>query len=131
MKGYTDNIEAVSINNQSFRKVIYTAKYSQLVVMSLKPGEEIGMEVHEVDQFIKIESGEGTAVLDGVEYDIADGSAIIISAGSKHDIVNNSNRDMKLYTVYSPPEHRDGVEHESKEDALGDAEHFDGKTTQS
>ena len=110
MKGYVVNIEKASEENNNFRKVLYTAKNSQLVVMSLKPGEEIGEEVHELDQFIRVEEGEGRAILDGVEHQIEDGSAVVIPAGTNHNIINTSNEEtMKLYTIYSPPEHRDGV----------------------
>ncbi|MEW6611064.1 MAG: cupin domain-containing protein [Patescibacteria group bacterium] len=131
MKGYITNIEQTTIKNDNFRNVLYTAKHSQLVVMSLKPKEEIGEEVHALDQFIRIEAGEGLAVLDGVEHAIQDGSAVVIPAGARHNIINTSHdAPMKLYTLYSPPEHRDGVVHKTKEDALAQEEHFDGKTTE-
>lgn len=130
MKGYVENIEKESLANENFRKVLYTASNSQLVVMSLKPGEDIGEEVHELDQFLRVEAGTGKAILDGVEHPIEDGSAIVVPAGAKHNIVNSGSTPMKLYTIYSPPEHRDGVIHEAKEDAMNDDEHFDGKTTE-
>jgi mannose-6-phosphate isomerase-like protein (cupin superfamily) len=131
MKGYVVDIEKVTKENKNFRKVLYTAKNSQLVVMSLKPGEEIGKEVHELDQFIRIEKGKGKAVLDGVEHKIEDDYAIVIPAGARHNIINTSkDKEMKLYTIYSPPEHRDGVVHKTKDDAIADDEHFDGKTTE-
>jgi len=131
MKGFVDNIEKLTLENENFRKVLYTAKNSQLVIMSLKSNEEIGEEVHELDQFIRIEKGKGKAVLDGVEYEIADDFAVVIPAGTKHNIINTDVDDpMKLYTIYSPPEHRDGVVHATKEDAMNDDEHFDGKTTE-
>lgn len=131
MKGYVVNIEKVTKENENFRKVLYTAKNSQLVVMALKPGEEIGEEVHNLDQFIRIEKGEGKAILDSVTYDIEDDYAILIPAGTRHNIINTSaDKKMKLYTIYSPPEHRDGVVHETKADAMADDEHFDGKTTE-
>ena len=131
MKGYVVNIEKASEENNNFRKVLYTAKNSQLVVMSLKPGEEIGEEVHELDQFIRVEEGEGRAILDGVEHQIEDGSAVVIPAGTNHNIINTSNEEtMKLYTIYSPPEHRDGVVHQTKTEAEAGEEHFDGKTTE-
>ena len=131
MKGYVVNIEKASEENNNFRNVLYTAKNSQLVVMSLKPGEEIGEEVHDLDQFIRVEEGEGRAILDGVEHLIEDGSAVVIPAGTSHNIINTSNeKTMKLYTVYSPPEHRDGVVHQTKAEAEAGEEHFDGKTSE-
>jgi len=131
MKGYVVNIEKETEENSNFRKVLYTAKNSQLVVMSLKPREEIGMEIHDLDQFIRVEEGEGKAVLDGVEHGLKDGSAVVIPAGTNHNIINtSSSEDMKLYTIYSPPEHRDGVLHATKPDAEAEEEHFDGKTTE-
>lgn len=131
MKGYVVDIEKATRENDNFREVLYTAKNSQLVVMSLKPGEEIGEEVHSLDQFIRIEVGEGKAVLDGMEHDIRENFAIVIPAGTRHNIINTSNNGtMKLYTVYSPPEHRDGVIHLTREDAVSDDEHFDGITTE-
>lgn len=131
MKGYTTNIEKATDENEDFRRVLYTAKNSQLVIMSLKPGEDIGEEVHEVDQFIRLEKGSGKAVLDGAEHAIREDDAIVIPAGTKHNIINASDTEaMKLYTVYSPPNHQDGVVHAMKEDAMGSEEHFDGKTTE-
>jgi mannose-6-phosphate isomerase-like protein (cupin superfamily) len=132
MKGFVVNIIKASLENEYFRKVLYTAKNSQLVVMSLKPGEEIGEEVHQLDQFIRCESGQGKAVLDGVEHQISEGLAVVVPAGAKHNIINSSaDKPMKLYTVYSPPNHLDGTVHKSKTDAQADeGEHFDGKTTE-
>ncbi len=130
MKGYVINIEKATEENENFRKVLYTAKNSQLVVMSLKAGEEIGEEVHTLDQFIRIEKGEGKAVLDGTEHKIEDGFAVVVPAGTKHNIINTSDEEMKLYTIYSPPEHRDGVVHQTKADAISNEEHFDGNTTE-
>jgi mannose-6-phosphate isomerase-like protein (cupin superfamily) len=131
MKGYVTNIEDDTMKNQDFRRVLYTGKNSQLVLMSLRPKEEIGLETHTLDQFIRVEAGSGVAVLDGVEHQIADGTAVVIPAGTKHNIVNNSEREeLKLYTLYSPPEHRDGTIHRTKADALAQEEHFDGKTTE-
>ncbi|MBU4353428.1 cupin domain-containing protein [Candidatus Parcubacteria bacterium] len=131
MKGYIANIEKDSLENENFRKVLYTAKHSQLVLMSLEPKEEIGDEVHNLDQFIRVEAGSGLAVLDGAEHKIADGSAIVIPAGTRHNIVNSSETEkMKLYTVYSPAEHRDGVIRKTKAEAMAGEEHFDGKTTE-
>ena len=132
MKGYAGNIEELTLQNSNFRQVLYTAKHSQLVLMSLKPGEEIGSEVHEEnDQFFRIEKGLGKAIIDGNEYEIVDGSAVIVPAGSKHNIINVSEtEDLKLYTLYCPAHHRDGVLHATKEQAEADDEEFDGKTTE-
>lgn len=131
MKGYIENIEKAAKENKNFRKVLYTAKNSQLVLMSLQPGEEIGEEIHELDQFIRVESGEGVAVLDGVKHEISDGFAIVIPAGTRHNVINTGGKEMKLYTIYSPPEHKDKVIHPAKADALADKEdHFDGITTE-
>lgn len=131
MKGYLINIEKATKENENFRKVLYTAKNSQLVLMSLKPGEEIGEEVHTLDQFIRVEEGEGKVVLDGMEHKIEDGSAIVIPAGARHNVINNSDEEIKLYTIYSPPEHKDSVIHSTKADAIADKEdRFDGITTE-
>lgn len=131
MNGYVINIEKAAQENGDFRKVLYTAKNSQLVVMNLKPKEDIGEEVHNLDQFIRIEKGLGKAILNGVEHPIGDGSAVVIPAGTKHNIINTSeDGDMKIYTIYSPANHRDGVVHATKEEAEKDEEHFDGKTTE-
>ena len=128
MKGFVKNIEALSVANSNFRQVLYTAKNCQLVVMSLKPKEDIGMEVHKLDQFFRVEEGSGEAILDGVHKPIGTGFAIIVPAGTKHNIVNTGSASMKLYTLYAPPNHRDGVIHRTKADAEADKEHFDGKT---
>jgi mannose-6-phosphate isomerase-like protein (cupin superfamily) len=132
MNGYITNIEKDSIENDNFRKVLYTAPHSQLVLMSLEPGQDIGEEAHnELDQFIRVETGNGLAVLNGAEHEIGDGSAVVIPAGTLHNIINTSETDkMKLYTVYSPAEHRDGVIHKTKAEAEADDEHFDGQTTE-
>lgn len=132
MKGYKDNIEKLTLENEDFRKVLYTAKHSQLVIMSLKPNEEIGMEVHEDnDQFFRFEKGQGKAVIDGNEYALGDGDVVIVPAGSEHNIINISASDpLKLYTLYCPPHHRDGVVHATKEQGETDDEHFGGKTTE-
>lgn len=130
MPGYVVNIEKASEENNNFRKVLYTAKNSQLVVMSLKPGEDIGEEIHNLDQFIRVEMGQGKAVLNGTESLISDGFAVVIPAGTKHNIINGPDSAMKLYTIYSPPNHRDDVVHQTKEEALVDDEHFDGKTSE-
>jgi len=131
MKGYVSNIEKLSLENNNFREVLYTAKNSQLVVMSLRPMEDIGEEVHGLDQFIRVESGIGKAILNDIEYPLENGSAVVVPAGVKHNIVNTSDDlPMKLYSLYSPPEHRDGVMHATKEDAMADHEEFDGNTTE-
>ena len=119
MAGYVANIEKETMANDFFRKVLYTAKHSQLVVMSLKAGEEIGMEVHpNLDQFIRIEEGEGKAILDGKEHKLADDWAVVIPAGTMHNIVNTSkSKKMKLYTIYSPPQHAHGTIHRNKAEA--------------
>ncbi|OGD69565.1 cupin [Candidatus Campbellbacteria bacterium RIFCSPLOWO2_02_FULL_35_11] len=132
MKGFIENIENLTKENSNFRKVLYTSKHSQLVLMSLNPMEEIGMETHEDnDQFFRVDAGKGKVVLDGVETEIKDGFAIVIPAGTEHNVVNTSEtEDMKLYTIYSPAHHRDGVVHETKEEAEADDEHFDGETTE-
>ncbi len=132
MQGYKDNIEKLTTDNKNFRKVLYTGKNSQLVLMSLKPGEEIGMEVHDdTDQFFRVDAGTGMVSIDGNESTISDGDAVIVPEGAKHNVVNTSDsEDLKLYTIYSPPHHRDGVIHPTKADAMSDDEHFDGKTTE-
>jgi mannose-6-phosphate isomerase-like protein (cupin superfamily) len=129
MKGFVKNIEDIAVKNTDFRQVLYTAKNCQLVVMSLKPKEEIGMELHKLDQFFRVEEGTGEAVLDGVQTKISAGFAVLVPAGTKHNIVNGS-VPLKLYTLYAPPNHRDGVIHHTKADAEKDTEHFDGKTTE-
>ncbi len=130
MKGFVTNIEKDSIENDYFRKVLYTSKNLQLVLMSLRPMEDIGEEVHELDQFIRVEAGVGKSVLDGEERELEDGVAVVVPAGTKHNIINTSaDRPMKLYTLYSPPNHRDGVLHKTKAEAESDEEHFDGATS--
>jgi len=131
MKGYVTNMEELALKNENFREVLYTGKNSQLVLMSLLPNEEIGEEVHEdVDQFFRVEKGNGVAILTGVSNDIKDGSTVLIPAGVKHNIINTGAEAMKLYTLYMPPHHRDGVIHKTKAEAEADTEHFDGKTTE-
>ncbi len=132
MKGYVANIEKITEKNNNFRKVLYTGKHSQLVVMSLKPGEEIGEEVHEnLDQFFRFEEGEGKVIINGVEYKVEDGFAVIVPAGARHNVINTSSDEfLKVYTIYSPPQHRDGLVHTTKEEAERDEEHFDGVTTE-
>ncbi len=131
MKGYIANIEKLSLENENFRKVLYTTSKSQLVLMSLKPQEEIGEEVHDVDQFLRIEKGFGKAILSDISYDIEDGSSIIVPAGTKHNVINTGSDSMKLYTLYMPPHHKDGTIHATKTDAEADTtDEFGGKTTE-
>ncbi len=130
MKGYVINIEKETKENNYFRKVLYTTKNSQLVLMSLGSGEEIGEEVHYLDQFLRFESGRGKAILDGVEHEIGDGFSVTVPAGTKHNIINTGETEMKLYTIYSPPNHKDGTVHKTKPEAESSEEHFDGKTTE-
>src|SRR5512140_3841837 len=130
MKGYVKNIEEIAVKNEDFRQVLYTAKNCQLVIMALKPGEEIGMEVHKLDQFFRVEEGTGEAVLDGVHTAIRAGFAVVIPAGTNHNITNTGSSPMKLDTLYAPPNHRDGVVHHTRAEAEKDKEHFDGKTTE-
>ncbi|HEX6124869.1 MAG TPA: cupin domain-containing protein [Pyrinomonadaceae bacterium] len=132
MKGFHTNIEQDTLDNTNFRKVLYTGQHCQLVLMSLKPGEEIGLETHpENDQFLRFEGGDGTAFIDDNEYKVSDGFSIIVPAGARHNVVNDSTTDdLKVYTIYSPPHHKDGTVHKTKEVAETDDEEFDGKTTE-
>ncbi len=130
MKGYVQDIEGIATRNEDFRKVLYTARHCQLLVMALKPGEEIGAEVHKLDQFFRVEQGSGEAVLDGVRTAIQAGYAVVVPAGARHNIINSGPEPLKLYTIYSPPNHRDGVVHHTRADAEADTEHFDGKTSE-
>jgi mannose-6-phosphate isomerase-like protein (cupin superfamily) len=130
MKGFVKDIESLAVRNTDFRQVLYTAKHCQLVVMALKPKEEIGSEVHKLDQFFRVEEGSGEAILDGVRTAIRAGFAIVVPAGATHNIINTGNAPLKLYTLYSPPNHRDGVVHHTRADAEADTEHFDGKTSE-
>ena len=120
------------MNNSNFRRVLYTGKYSQLVLMSLRPGEEIGEEVHKtVDQFFRFERGEGIVSIDGIKHRIVDGDAVVVPAGAKHNVTNRSkSAELRLYTIYSPPEHQDGTVRKTKAEALAKPEEFDGKTTE-
>jgi mannose-6-phosphate isomerase-like protein (cupin superfamily) len=131
MKGFVKNIEEFAVKNEEFRRVVYTAKHCQLVVMALKPKEEIGMEVHKLDQFFRVEEGTGEAVLDGVRKVISAGFAVLVPAGVNHNIINIGSIPLKLYTLYAPPNHRDGVVHHTRAEAEKDDEYFDGKTTES
>lgn len=131
MKGYITNIEERTLANDYFREVLYTDERLQLVVMSLKPSEDIGEEVHDLDQFIRIEKGDGKAVLDGTDHIIGDGSAIVVPKGTRHNIINTSTTEpLKLYTLYAPPHHKDKTIHKTKADALANDESFDGVTSQ-
>lgn len=132
MKGYNNNIEKLTLANDNFRHVLYTGKHSQLVLMSLKSLEEIGMEIHEdSDQFFRFEQGKGLVIIDGVKQFVSDGDAVIIPAGAEHNIINTSETNsLKLYTIYSPAHHRDGVIHVTKEQAIADDEEFDNQTTE-
>jgi len=132
MKGFNANIEQDTLANENFRKVLYTGKHSQLVLMSLKPNEDIGSEVHpDNDQFFRFERGQGKAVIDGNEYELKDGSVIIVPAGAEHHIINTSaTEDLKLYTIYSPAHHQDGVVRATKAEAEANGPEFDGKTTE-
>ena len=130
MKGYVQDIEAATVANQDFRRVLYTAAHCQLVVMSLAPSEEIGEEVHDVDQFFRIESGTGSVAIDGVRTPLKAGSAIVVPAGARHNVINEGSAPLRLYTLYAPPHHRDGVVHHRRADAEADKEHFDGRTTE-
>ncbi len=132
MKGFNTNIEKETLENKNFRKVLYTSKHSQLVLMCLKPHEEIGMETHPGnDQFFRFEKGEGRCALSGNFYELRDGSAIIVPAGAEHNIINTSDtEDLKFYTVYSPAHHKDGTVHATKAEAEKDAEEFDGNTSE-
>jgi mannose-6-phosphate isomerase-like protein (cupin superfamily) len=132
MKGFKSNIEKDTLSNSNFRRVLYTGKNSQLVLMSLIPGEEIGEEVHQtIDQFFRFEKGEGIVSIDGVKQKVGDGDAVIVPAGARHNVMNTSKTaDLKLYTIYSPPEHIDGTVRKTKADALTRPEEFDGKTTE-
>lgn len=130
MKGYVQDIEAIATGNEDFRRVLYTARNCQLVVMALKPREEIGSEVHKLDQFFRVEAGCGEAVLDGVRTTIQAGYAVVVPAGARHNIINTGTEPLKLYTLYAPPNHRDGVVHHTRAEADADNEHFDGKTSE-
>jgi len=132
MKGFKANIEKETLSNSDFRRVLYTGKNSQLVLMNLRPGEEIGEEVHKtIDQFLRFEKGEGIVSIDGTKRNVTDGDAVVIPAGARHNVINTSKTtELKLYTIYSPPEHQDGTVRKTKADALAKPEEFDGKTTE-
>ncbi len=131
MKGFVDDIEDLTESNTDFRRVLYTGKYLQLVLMALKPGEEIGEEVHtDHDQFFRVEKGKGEVVIDGVRTKIKSDDAIVVPAGARHNVVNTGEKPLKLYTIYGPPEHRDGVVRATKAEAEATEEHFDGQTSE-
>lgn len=132
MKGFHTNIEADTLENTNFRKVLYTGKHSQLVLMNLKPDEEIGMEVHpDNDQFFRFEKGEGKCIIDNNEYELKDGDVIIVPAGAEHNVINTSGTEnLSLYTLYSPAHHKDGVARATKAEAEADSPEFDGTTTE-
>jgi mannose-6-phosphate isomerase-like protein (cupin superfamily) len=129
MKGFVEDIEKLTEDNTDFRRVLYTGKHLQLVLMALQPGEEVGEEVHHThDQFFRVESGEGEVWIDGRKTEIEDDDAIIVPAGARHNVVNSGAKPLKFYTIYGPPEHRDGVRQARKSDVR--EEHFDGTTTE-
>jgi mannose-6-phosphate isomerase-like protein (cupin superfamily) len=129
MKGYVGNIETLTEDNDDYRRVVYTGRNLQLVLMALQPGEEIGEEVHEThDQFLRLEAGAGEVVIDGQRTKIAADDAILVPAGARHNVINTGSEPLKLYTLYGPPEHRDGVVQPTKADER--EEHFDGTTTE-
>lgn len=131
MKGFVADIEEMTEENTDFRRVLYTGKNLQLVLMAIEPGEEIGEEVHEDrDQFFRVEKGKGEVLIDGNRSKIKSDDAIIVPAGARHNIVNTGNKPLQLYTLYAPPEHRDGTVHTTKADAEAAEEHFDGKTSE-
>ena len=128
MKGYISNIEKATLENTDYRRVLYTAKNSQLVLMSIALWDEIGEETHHLDQFLRFEEGEGKVILDGVEHNVSDGFAVVIPQGTKHNVINTGSTHLKLYSIYSPAEHKDGTVHKTKADER--EEHFDGVTTE-
>lgn len=133
MKGYVDDIEKATTENDDFRRVLYTGKHMQLVLMTLQPGEEIGAEVHEdIDQFFRFEEGEGTVEIDGVAHEVEDDDAVIVPAGARHNVINTGDEPLRFYTLYGPPEHQDGVVQSTKAEAEArhEDEQFDGKTTE-
>lgn len=131
MQGFVGDIEELSEKNSNFRRVLYTGKNLQLVMMALQPGEEIGEEIHDDgDQFFRVEEGEGEVLIDGNLSRIKSGDAVLIPGGARHNIVNTGKRSLRVYTLYAPPEHRDGTVHATKADAEKSSEHFDGKSTE-
>ncbi len=130
MKGFVNDIKSYAKKNEEFRRVIYTAKHSQLVLMALQPKEELGAEVHQLDQFFCVEEGTGEAVVDRLHTAIQPGFAILIPSGTSHNIINTGIVPLKLFSIYAPPNHRDGVVQRTHADAEADNEHFDGRTTE-
>lgn len=131
MKGYKTEIEIDTLENENFRKVLYTSNHLQLVLMSLRPGEEIGLETHnETDQFFRFENGQGKCIIDETQYEIESGDVIVVPAGAKHNVINTGATELKLYTIYSPPHHKDGIVQPTKNDATNSKEEFDGRTTE-
>ncbi len=131
MKGFKGNIEKLTLENVNFRKVLYTGKHLQLVLMSLKVGEEIGLEVHvNNDQFFRFESGNGKCIIDANEYDVKEGDVIVVPSGAKHNVINTGNVAFNMYTIYGPPNHQDGTIRATKEAAEREEEEFDGKTSE-
>jgi mannose-6-phosphate isomerase-like protein (cupin superfamily) len=130
MKGYVDNIEKATLDNKNFRHVIYTGRYTQLVLMTIPAGGEIGAEVHGNDQFFRIEAGEGEVVIDGKTSKVSDDFAVIVPAGARHNVKNTGTEPLKLYTLYAPPHHKDGTIHKTKAEADKSDEEFDGKTSE-
>jgi mannose-6-phosphate isomerase-like protein (cupin superfamily) len=130
-KGFTSNIENDTLKNSNFRKVLYTSKHMQLVLMSLKPGEDIGKETHtDVDQFFRFEAGNGKCIVNDNEYIVSDGDVLIVPSGSEHNIINTGKKDLKIYTIYTPPHHKDGISFETKLEASKSKEKFNGITTE-
>jgi len=131
-KGYCGKIEVLTLANENFRQILYTAEHCQLVLMSLRPGEEIGEEIHDGnDQFFRFEKGEGKVIINETEYVVGDGDAIIVPTGAKHNVINTSATEpLKLYTIYSPAHHQDGVVRATRAEALADSPEFDGVTTE-
>ena len=132
MRGFCGDIESMTRENNDFRKVLYTASHSQLVLMNLKPGEEIGLETHdENDQFFRFEAGEGTVLIDGNEYPVTDGTAVVVPAGARHNVINTSaSLELKIYTIYSPAHHKDGIVRATKAEAESDAPEYDGRNSE-
>lgn len=132
MKGFKNNIEGLTVENNNFRKVLYSGPHSQLVLMSLRPNEEIGMEVHEDnDQFFRFEKGQGKVIIDGNDYEVRDGDAVVVPAGAEHNVINSSgSEDLKLYTIYSPAHHKDGIVRTTKAEAEANEAEFEGVTTE-
>lgn len=132
MKGYKTNIEKDTLKNKNFRKVLYSGPHLQLVLMSLKPKEEIGLETHwENDQFLRFEGGKGRVIIDKTSYNVKDGDVVIVPSGAKHNVINTSaSEDLKLYTIYAPPHHKDQIVRKTKAEAEANDEEFDGKTTE-